>query len=221
MSLVALVPAYNEEPTVARVVLALRRADVFDEVYVVDDGSDDDTSGRARIAGARVIRPAKNLGKGGAMLYGLRKVDPRADVGFFDADLLGFEPEHAQQLAARYADGYDMVCGLCDYGVVQNLVQLCFPLITGQRIIRRWVLDAVPVSCWSGFGIETAMNEVVTRRRGKTALVRLRGVDVRSKGQKGGLLHGWDGHMKMFRQMGRTKRSLRRSDGASCEDEDE
>ena len=52
-SLLAVVPAYNEAGSVAKVVRSLReRAPRFD-VIVVDDGSTDDTADRARAAGAR------------------------------------------------------------------------------------------------------------------------------------------------------------------------
>jgi glycosyltransferase involved in cell wall biosynthesis len=66
----AVVPAYNEAATITGVVSSLRRDAPDFDVLVVDDGSTDDTSQLARAAGARVVRPAFNLGIGGAVQTG-------------------------------------------------------------------------------------------------------------------------------------------------------
>lgn len=66
----AIVPAYNEEASIARVVENLREhAPTFD-VLVVDDGSIDATAARAEAAGARVLIHPVNLGIGGAVQSG-------------------------------------------------------------------------------------------------------------------------------------------------------
>jgi glycosyltransferase involved in cell wall biosynthesis len=66
----AIVPAYNESATVARVVAEIyAHAPDFD-VVVIDDGSTDDTAERARAAGADVVRHPFNLGIGGAVQSG-------------------------------------------------------------------------------------------------------------------------------------------------------
>ena len=59
------IPAYNEEPTIAGVVLrSLRYAD---DVAVIDDGSTDNTADMAQLAGAIVIQHEKNMGYGVAL----------------------------------------------------------------------------------------------------------------------------------------------------------
>src|SRR5919108_4123012 len=69
---VAIVPAFNEEASVARVVDELRAFDPGLEVVVVDDGSTDRTAEQAAAAGARVLRLPFNLGIGGAVQTGFR-----------------------------------------------------------------------------------------------------------------------------------------------------
>ena len=59
------IPAYNEENSIAKVVI--RAAEHADEVLVVDDGSKDDTATIAEHLGAVVLRHEKNLGKGAAV----------------------------------------------------------------------------------------------------------------------------------------------------------
>ena len=72
MRAIALVPAFNEEGTIASVVAELRAYDAELEILVVDDGSHDRTAAVARAAGARVLRLPFNLGIGGAVQTGFR-----------------------------------------------------------------------------------------------------------------------------------------------------
>ncbi len=68
----AVIPAYNASSTVGAVVRDLiARAPRAADLFVVDDGSEDDTSNIAKAAGANVIRHSKNLGKGAALRTGL------------------------------------------------------------------------------------------------------------------------------------------------------
>ena len=215
----ALVPAYNEAATVQGVVRPLLESAIFEEVVVVDDGSTDETSILAEQAGARVVQTDRNRGKGGAMLYAIQQCcDGDSHIAFFDADLVDLRPDHAWQLRDGIDRGYDMVSGLRDKGAVQNLLQVGFsPVITGERILARWVIDALPLTCWSGYSIETAMNDTVQRHGGRAAIVFLDGVSMRTKSQKDGLWRGIRGHLKMTRQIIRTRRALRNSKGGSCD----
>ena len=65
-----MLPAYNEEKTIARVVMLAQKH--VDEVVVVDDGSKDMTALIAERVGAKVLRHKRNLGKGSAFSTGFR-----------------------------------------------------------------------------------------------------------------------------------------------------
>ena len=69
MKFVIIIPAYNEEKTIYRVV---KESLKYSDVLVVDDGSTDGTSHRAMNAGARVLKHDDNGGKGAAIKTGLK-----------------------------------------------------------------------------------------------------------------------------------------------------
>ncbi|MFW6041325.1 MAG: glycosyltransferase family 2 protein [Thermoplasmatota archaeon] len=86
------IPAYNEENTIASVVLKAKK--YADEVVVVDDGSIDETVELAREAGARVIKHEKNKGYGASLrtlIHYAREKDTGVLV-LLDGD--GQHPEH-------------------------------------------------------------------------------------------------------------------------------
>jgi glycosyltransferase involved in cell wall biosynthesis len=69
---IAIVPAYNEQGAIGRVVDELREAGGGYDVLVVDDASHDQTADRAREHGAVVVSLPFNLGIGGAVQTGFR-----------------------------------------------------------------------------------------------------------------------------------------------------
>ena len=65
------IPCFNEGSTVGTLVDAVRRS--LPSVFVVDDGSIDDTAAVAKSAGAVVLTHDRNLGKGAALRTGLSR----------------------------------------------------------------------------------------------------------------------------------------------------
>jgi glycosyltransferase involved in cell wall biosynthesis len=68
------VPAKDEAPRIGATVAALVASPGVAAVVVVDDGSSDDTSTRARAAGADVVRHSRNRGKGAALETGAARL---------------------------------------------------------------------------------------------------------------------------------------------------
>jgi glycosyltransferase involved in cell wall biosynthesis len=107
---VALVPAYQAEPTVGEVVRGLLPH--VSRVVVVDDGSTDATSEEAARWGATVVRLPANRGKGGAVRAGLEEAlsGPVTHVAFVDADGQ-HDPADLPLLLAAAREGDDFVIG--------------------------------------------------------------------------------------------------------------
>lgn len=85
MNVSVIVPAFEEEQSIADLVQALRRVPQVHEVIVVDDGSSDATAARAEQAGARVVRHPYNKGNGASIKTGIREASGDV-VAMLDAD---------------------------------------------------------------------------------------------------------------------------------------
>jgi len=196
----AVVPARDEAPTVAAVVAALAACRYVREVIVVDDGSADATAEVAAAAGAKVVerRGARGAGsKALAMQVGVAASDADA-VLFADADLLGATSAHFDDICRPYLEGRaTMSLGLFDYGRWNALV-LRFPPTTGQRLVPRWVFEAVPPAKRDGYLIEIMINEVVTEARLPVVARTMAGVTHRTKRDKFGPREGRRRTWRMF-----------------------
>jgi glycosyltransferase involved in cell wall biosynthesis len=109
----AIVPAYNEEESLGRVLEEIRAADPELEVVVVNDASTDGTARVARAAGVSIVHLPFNMGIGGAMKTGYQFARDRGfDVAVqIDADGQ-HDAGHVQRLITPIAlDAADLVIG--------------------------------------------------------------------------------------------------------------
>lgn len=166
--LAVIIPAYNEEATIARTVAAVARVRAVEEIIVVDDGSRDGTFEAARQAGAAVLRLPFNCGKGHALNcgYGATKAPYLA---FIDADVGETAVELAKLWEPVEAGIFDMAVGKFaalsrkgGFGLVKGLARwgcerlagcrLSAPL-SGQRVLdARIMRQLYPLA--PDFGVE-------------------------------------------------------------------
>jgi glycosyltransferase involved in cell wall biosynthesis len=115
--ILALIPAWNEEPRVGAVV---REAGGYLPVLVVDDGSEDETGRVAGVAGATVVRHPENRGKGAALMTGFAWAKERAYDAVLTLDADGqHDPRDVPKLVAAYDSGAgDLIIGRRDFSVM-------------------------------------------------------------------------------------------------------
>lgn len=113
-SLAVLIPAWNEEATVADVVNTIREVGHYD-VIVINDASTDQTADRAAAAGAWVLNLPVNLGAWGATQTGIRFALKKGyhQVITMDADGQHLSSAIPHLLAPITAGDADMVIGSC------------------------------------------------------------------------------------------------------------
>lgn len=108
-----LIPAYNEEMNVGRVLQGIRKLNADIDVLVIDDGSTDKTSLIVEGAGEKVITLPYNLGYGGALQTGFKYALLKGYkyIVQFDADGQ-HEPDDIIQVLKHLRTGkYDIVIG--------------------------------------------------------------------------------------------------------------
>ncbi len=111
MRVQALIPAFNEAGTIAKVVTGLCMYGIA--VCVIDDGSTDGTADVARRAGAEVMANPGDRGKGTAIRSGLARVLARdcTHVLLLDGDLQHLPEEAPLLIAEAERTGADVVLG--------------------------------------------------------------------------------------------------------------
>lgn len=144
----AVIPAYNEQGAIRRVVTATRAVLPDADVLVVDDGSSDRTAEEAEAAGALVVRHPFNLGIGATVQTGLRLACEEGYEIVFRLD--GDDQHNPANLPMLYAalldSRADSVFGSRFLGIdstmqiplARRLGICCFrtlvTLLTGQRV---------------------------------------------------------------------------------------
>jgi len=195
-----IIPAYNEEKNISNVLSVIGGMNELADILVVNDGSTDNTSAIAHSCGVRVIDLEENMGKSHAMWTGLQNTHGIA-VLFLDADLVGLKQNQVLELIKPILDGSaDMTLGLFTSGRgVTDLAQRLAPFLTGQRAVRRVILEGLPREEWiSGYGIEVALTRYVKEKGFRVQEVTLDNVTHTMKEEKLGLARGVKARLKMY-----------------------
>ncbi|MBI4721278.1 MAG: glycosyltransferase family 2 protein [Chitinivibrionia bacterium] len=109
----AIIPAFNAEARLARVVEQVSRIIPKDRIIIVDDGSVDRTYAVASALGAVLLRHASNMGKGAALATAFKKAREMGIpfVVTLDADGQHNPSEIPAFVAAQQETGADIIVG--------------------------------------------------------------------------------------------------------------
>lgn len=159
---IALIPAYNAEYTIPKVVLLTKN--YVEKVFIYNDGSTDMTSIMADITGAMIIGNEKNNGKGFALreLFNWAKEHNPEWVVTLDADDQ-HNPQEIPKLAKFVESGeFDIVIGRRDgMSIARKFVNKLLTYVNGSnldiqsgfRIYSRNALNAINFK-ENGFGAD-------------------------------------------------------------------
>lgn len=201
--IVAIVPAFNEEPRISVVLDVLTGIEYIADIIVVNDGSEDDTGEVARGYDVRLIEHEENLGKGAALQTGINNSDGADVFLFLDADLIGLKEKHVDQLLQPLINGDDasMSIGVFRGGTLAvDLAQNLFPVLNGQRALRRDLIEKLPDLSWSRFGVEILLNRYCELMGEPIEWVTLKNISHWTKEQKDGFTRGFKHRMKMYKE---------------------
>src|SRR5919204_4087151 len=168
------VPCYQEERTIAKVVSDFQQALPQAQIYVYDNNSTDATAARARDAGA-IVRREKRQGKGFVVAKMFEEIE--ADIYLMVDGDDTYDARSANKLIAPLLNGdADMVVGSrvvhAEQGafrpmhiggnrIVSRIINAIFgadirDLFSGYRAVTREVAKSVPVLA-RGFDVETEL----------------------------------------------------------------
>ncbi len=189
----ALVPAHDEAPRIAAVVIG---AAVHLPVLVVDDGSSDATARVARDAGADVLEQRPNAGKGAALRAGFRWALDAGYVGALTLDGDGqHDPAEIPAFLAAFGAGTDglrpdLVVGRRDFAHMPPARRLANSIggwtfswavgtrvpdnQSGYRLVGRRLMEATLASAEGGFEFEVEMLATCIARGWPVAWVPIR-----------------------------------------------
>ena len=172
--IVILIPCFNEETTIEKVICDFQKAIPEAEIIVFDNNSTDQTSFFAKKAGAKIIEESRQ-GKGYVVASMFQKVDADYYV-LVDGDDT-YSAEHVRELlnpvmeskadmtvATRFSEysdksfrplhifGNNLVKFLVNWIFVNNLTDI----MSGYRAYNKKIVETVPILS-SGFEVETEM----------------------------------------------------------------
>lgn len=167
---VVLITAFNEDDVIDSTVNAVREIPSVSRVIVVDDGSADQTTKKAKEAGAQVITLSKNSGKGKALKKGLEEID-EAFILLLDADLGEYAIEGKKVLdpvlkgdadlaianfpKPKVKGGFGIAKGFGRWAIRYFTGYNMIEPLSGQRALRSSLMKELKIA--PGFGVEVAM----------------------------------------------------------------
>lgn len=174
MKVAVLIPAYNEEKTIAKVVKDFRKELPKADILVYDNNSKDRTAKLARKAGATVVK-AEKQGKGNVVQKMFNEVDADVYVMVDGDDTYPADAVH-ELIKPIMNNEADMVVGMRMNGFVKEekaflhklgnklilwSLNLCFPtkvkdMLSGYRAFNKDIVKNLNLLS-SGFTIETEM----------------------------------------------------------------
>ena len=177
-SVSAIVPVYNEEKTVSKVIDTLLKNNLINEVICINDGSTDTSMDvlnqfKEKI---EIIDLQKNHGKGFALSVGIKQA--KGDiVAFIDADLTNLSDDHIRELLTPILDNETR--GVVGYpSSVKGSLLNPLSNFSGERAYyKKDLISYVEEIAKTRFGVEVFLNNLFDKGEiKKVPLKKLKGL---------------------------------------------
>jgi glycosyltransferase involved in cell wall biosynthesis len=199
MKISVIIPAYNEEGTIANVIKTVKKVPEINSIIVVSDGSTDQTVKIATSLEVNVYEIERNVGKGGAIKKGFDQTDSEILL-FLDADLIGLKTRHIYALVNPIIGNLaDMTIGIFSKGrLLTDLSQFIMPYLSGQRAMKREIIDLIPDLDLLKYGLEIAITKTVKKYRYRVDKIKLTNLSQIIKEEKYGIIEGTKKRLQMY-----------------------
>ena len=205
----AIIPAYNEELNIGRVLQVLKKAlalRIIDEIIVVDDGSEDETAKAALKFGVKVIKLRENKGKARAMFEGIKAA--KGDVSLFiDGDLINLNVSHVRDLLEPVLEKDNcMTIARFTNGSLTSISHAININCSGQRASRtkvfKNIFETIKKIDKIKYGVEYVITNRLKRFSIEPIIVEWDSVSQILKEEKWGLTLGFFSRIRMYLSMG-------------------
>jgi HAD superfamily phosphoserine phosphatase-like hydrolase len=173
MKISCVIPAYNEESSIQKVLITVKKVKSIDEIIVVDDGSSDGTFMKAQAEGVMIVRHETNKGKGAAIKTGFSHSTGDV-ILFLDADLQSLSPKKITSILQPIRSGdadfvktsFRRTRGRVTELVAKPLLRIMHPLmnfnqpLSGQFALRRELMADLVIDDKWGVDIQILLQIV-------------------------------------------------------------
>lgn len=202
MKVSAIIPAYNEEERIGKVIQTATSCKLISNIIVVDDGSEDKTFEEASTYNVKVIRLPENQGKAQALKTALLYCDCDIVI-FLDADLIGLRTSHIESLIHPLIfDDIEMTIGIFNSGrFFTSWAQKITPSLSGQRAFKGHLIKDIIDLDMEGYNAEIAITRMIKEKSIKAEHILLDGISHAIKEEKYGLSKGMYCRMRMYKEI--------------------
>lgn len=199
-----IIPFYNEGSKPIYVVDALSKVKSIQNIIVVDDGSDNDSTTiklNTKFPQIISIRLEKNNGKTDAIRIGLKHVREKYVI-LFDGDLSNIKPFEIDEAIQKIINNakIDMIILPLVTDLMKNDWFRVYVILSGQRILQTNDLKDICKDDISGFQIEAAINQYMILKQ-KNVFWMPSSIRNLSKYKKWGFFQGIKNVFSLFKEI--------------------
>jgi len=216
-SVSAIIPVYNEEKTILKVLNTILNNSLIDEVICINDGSTDTSMDvlnqyKGKI---EIVALGKNRGKGYALSVGIKKAKGEI-VTFIDADLTNLSDDHIKELLIPILS--NNVRGVVGYpsSVKGKILEPISSNLAGLRAYyKKDLIPHVEEMKTTRFGVEMFLNHLFDKNEiKKVPLRKLKGLFKHEKRRPSNAIAEYYGELseiikEVIRQKGFQKKNMR------------